>query len=109
MRFDRTCADNGIRHLLTVPHSPTTTGKVERFHRTLRAEWVRPHDWTFRTLAEAQAPSTPGWTTTTASGPTASSMRLVVIVRDALYPMIRWDKASTTKATYTMPDHVGQR
>ncbi len=24
--FDRICADNGIRHLLTAPHSPTTTG-----------------------------------------------------------------------------------
>ncbi len=53
--FDRLCADNGIRHLLTAPHSPTTTGKVERFHRTLRAEWVRPNDWAFATMAEAQA------------------------------------------------------
>ena len=53
--FDRICADNGIAHLLTAPHSPTTTGKVERFHRTLRAEWVRRHDWAFATMAEAQA------------------------------------------------------
>ncbi len=53
--FDRICADNGIRHLLTAPRSPTTTGKVERFHRTLRAEWVRPNDWSFATMAEAQA------------------------------------------------------
>ena len=53
--FDRICADNGIRHLLTAPHSPTTTGKVERFHRTLRAEWVRPNDWSFATMVEAQA------------------------------------------------------
>jgi transposase InsO family protein len=27
--FDRICHDNGIRHLLTAPYSPTTTGKVE--------------------------------------------------------------------------------
>ncbi len=53
--FDRICDDNGIRHLLTAPHSPTTTGKVERFHKTLRAEWVRPNDWSFATMAEAQA------------------------------------------------------
>ena len=36
--FDRICRENGIRHLLTAPRSPTTTGKVERFHKTLRAE-----------------------------------------------------------------------
>lgn len=53
--FDRICADNGISHLLTSPHSPTTTGKVERFHKTLRAEWLRDHDYQFATLAEAQA------------------------------------------------------
>jgi hypothetical protein len=31
--FDRMCKDGGLRHLLTEPRSPTTTGKVERFHR----------------------------------------------------------------------------
>jgi len=36
--FDRICAENGIRHLLTAPRSPTTTGKVERFHKTLKKE-----------------------------------------------------------------------
>jgi hypothetical protein len=37
--FDRICRDNGIEHLLTAPRSPTTTGKIERFHRTMRAEF----------------------------------------------------------------------
>src|SRR4051794_17137192 len=37
--FDRICRQNGIEHLLTAPRSPTTTGKIERFHRTLRAEF----------------------------------------------------------------------
>ena len=37
MLFDRICRENGIRHLLTAPRSPTTTGKVERFHKTLKA------------------------------------------------------------------------
>jgi transposase InsO family protein len=37
--FDRVCRENGITHRLTQPRSPTTTGKIERFHRTLRAEF----------------------------------------------------------------------
>jgi transposase InsO family protein len=37
--FDRLCRENGIDHLLTQPASPTTTGKIERFHRTLRIEF----------------------------------------------------------------------
>lgn len=53
--FDRVCTANGIRHLLTAPHSPTTTGKVERFHRTLRKEFFGPNDYRFATIAEAQA------------------------------------------------------
>ena len=51
--FDRICRENGIEHLLTRPRSPTTTGKIERFHRTLRDEFLseqRP----FRTIAQAQ-------------------------------------------------------
>ncbi|HEX3541587.1 MAG TPA: IS481 family transposase, partial [Acidimicrobiales bacterium] len=55
VRFDRMCSDNGIRHLLTAPYSPTTTGKVERFHKTLRAGFFTPNDYRFATLAEAQA------------------------------------------------------
>ena len=38
MLFDRICRENGIKHRLTAPYSPTTTGKVERFHGTLRRE-----------------------------------------------------------------------
>lgn len=38
--FDRICRENGIDHLLTAVRSPTTTGKVERFHRTLREEFM---------------------------------------------------------------------
>lgn len=37
--FDRICRLNGVEHLLTQPRMPTTTGKVERFHRTLRVEF----------------------------------------------------------------------
>src|ERR1700761_1175921 len=38
--FDAICRQNGIEHLLTQPRSPTTTGKIERFHRSLRAEFL---------------------------------------------------------------------
>ncbi len=53
--FDRICAENGVRHLLTAPYSPTTTGKVERFHKTLRAGWGRPNERVFATLELAPA------------------------------------------------------
>lgn len=51
--FDRVCRENGITHRLTQPRSPTTTGKIERFHRTLRAEFRT--DRVFESLAVAQA------------------------------------------------------
>jgi transposase InsO family protein len=50
--FDRICRENGIDHLLAAPRSPTTTGKIERFHRTLRAEFDTRQ--VFRTLKTAQ-------------------------------------------------------
>lgn len=52
--LDRICAENGVRHLLTAPYSPTTTGKVERFHKTMRAEWATPTERCFGTIVEAQ-------------------------------------------------------
>jgi len=51
--FDRICRENGITHRLTQPRSPTTTGKIERFHRSLRAEFRT--DRIFADLAAAQA------------------------------------------------------
>jgi transposase InsO family protein len=52
--FDQTCTANGITHILTAPYSPTTTGKVERFHRTLRKDFFVPNDYRLATMAEAQ-------------------------------------------------------
>jgi len=37
--FDRICLNNGIKHILTAPFSPTTTGKIERLHKTMRKEF----------------------------------------------------------------------
>lgn len=50
--FDKICRTNGIEHLLTAVRSPTTTGKIERFHGTLRRECLR--DQVFPTLSAAQ-------------------------------------------------------
>jgi transposase InsO family protein len=36
--FERVCREHGITAKLTRPYSPTTSGKVERWHQTLRRE-----------------------------------------------------------------------
>jgi transposase InsO family protein len=51
--FDRICHNSGIRHILSKPRSPTTTGKIERWHKTLRAEFLNGK--TFASIEEAQA------------------------------------------------------
>lgn len=51
--FDRICRENGIAHRHTAPHSPTTTGKIERFHQSLRKEFLA--DRTFASIEQAQA------------------------------------------------------
>jgi transposase InsO family protein len=51
--FDRICLHNGIRHILTAPYSPTTTGKIERLHKTIRTELLEGR--TFDSIEQAQA------------------------------------------------------
>lgn len=50
--FDRMCRENGISHRLTAPRSPTTTGKIERFHQSVRKEFLA--DRTFESITAAQ-------------------------------------------------------
>ncbi|HET7482790.1 MAG TPA: IS481 family transposase [Actinomycetota bacterium] len=50
--FDRICLNNGIRHLLTAPYSPTTTGKIERLHKTMRKEFFS--EASFETIDDMQ-------------------------------------------------------
>ena len=50
--FDRICREQGITHRLTGIRCPTTTGKIERFHKTLRAELLTGRR--FDSLAHAQ-------------------------------------------------------
>jgi transposase InsO family protein len=52
--FDKICRHNAITHRLTQPASPTTTGKIERFHLTLRRELLDDHQ-PYESLAAAQA------------------------------------------------------
>jgi hypothetical protein len=52
--FDRICNNNSITHLLTAPYSPTTTGKVERLHKTMREGFFAENDRVHETIEEAQ-------------------------------------------------------
>jgi transposase InsO family protein len=58
VRFDRICTNNGITHILTAPRSPTTTGKIERWHKTLRREFLDGK--VFASLDDAQ-PQLDAW------------------------------------------------
>ncbi|MGH8945583.1 MAG: integrase core domain-containing protein [Acidimicrobiia bacterium] len=53
------CLNNGIKHILTAPYSPTTTGKVERLHKTMRKEFFSSHS--FQSIEQAQ--ELDGWVT----------------------------------------------
>ena len=72
--FDWICRENGIKHILTAPRSPTTTGKVERWHKTLRREFLAGKG--FESIADARRRSMSGCVTATSSaaktGQTAS-------------------------------------
>jgi hypothetical protein len=57
--FERICRRNGIRQRLTKPYSPTTTGKVERWHQTLQTEFLTDAG-PFASIGEAQA-AVDGW------------------------------------------------
>lgn len=69
MLFDRICPNNGIRHLLTAPYSPTTTGKIERLHKTMHKEFLS--EKSFESIDEIRQLSMPGWSTTTTSASTS--------------------------------------
>lgn len=43
--FRRTLAELGARHILTPPFTPRWNGKIERFFRTLDAEWAHARVW----------------------------------------------------------------
>jgi transposase InsO family protein len=51
--FDRICRENGIAHRHTGVRSPTTTGKIERFHQSPRKEFLA--DRAFDSTQSAQS------------------------------------------------------
>ena len=57
--FERVCRENGIVLRHGKPRSPTTTGKIERFHKSLRAEFL-DHVAPFESLEAAQS-GIDGW------------------------------------------------
>jgi transposase InsO family protein len=57
--FERICRKNGIKQLLTKPYSPTTIGKVERWHQTLQTGFLNEAG-PFATVEIAQA-AVDGW------------------------------------------------
>ena len=58
--FDKICRKNGITHRLTMPASPNQNGKVERFHGTLRPDFLNQAG-PFESLEAAQA-AVDAWT-----------------------------------------------
>lgn len=53
MLFERICGERGIIQRFTKVRSPTTTGKIERFHKTIQAELLAGR--VFADVAQAQA------------------------------------------------------
>ncbi|MFI6604865.1 IS481 family transposase, partial [Nonomuraea sp. NPDC050536] len=52
--FERVCRENGIKLRHTAPRTPTTTGKIERFHQSVRRELLA-EALPFASLEAAQA------------------------------------------------------
>lgn len=70
--FERICRENGITQRLTKPRSPTTTGKIERLHKSIRRgllDTVEP----YADQAAAQASIDAGSTAITIPGRTKPS------------------------------------
>ena len=56
--FNKALKDTHITHTYTRPYTPKTNGKVERFTRTLVAEWAYPRPYPSKTDRLAELP---GW------------------------------------------------
>lgn len=101
--FDRICRENGISHRLTAPRSPTTTGKIERFHQSVRKEFLA--DRTFRSIEVAQAALDAWVADYNTERPHQSLEMATPVSRFRLEPTA---KDATSVPTESADDHAGQ-
>jgi transposase InsO family protein len=101
--FDRICRENGISHRLTAPRTPTTTGKIERFHQSVRKEFLV--DKTFPSLEEAQA-ELDAWVNDYNTERPHQALEMATPADRFRLPGVAKDKASVP--TDSADDHRGQ-
>jgi hypothetical protein len=101
--FDRICRENGISHRHTAVRSPTTTGKIERFHQSLRKEFLDGR--TFVSVDAAQAELDRWVTDYNTERPHQALQMATPAERFGLRPLAK-DKRSV--AVDVGEDHAGQ-
>jgi transposase InsO family protein len=101
--FDRLCRENGISHRLTAPRSPTTTGKIERFHQSLRKEFLA--DNTFASLEAAQN-ALDAWVTDYNTNRPHQALEMATPADRFRLPEVAKDQSSVP--TESADDHRGQ-
>ena len=101
--FDRMCRENGISHRLTAPRSPTTTGKIERFHQSLRKEFLA--DRTFASLQAAQE-ALDAWVTDYNTERPHQALEMAVPA--ARFRLVPTTKDPSSVPVYSEEDHKGQ-
>jgi len=101
--FDRILRENGISHRHTGVRSPTTTGKIERFHQSLRREFLANRS--FPSLQAAQAELDAWVTDYNTSRPHQALEMATPAERFRLQPLARTDISVPVDPA---EDHAGQ-
>jgi transposase InsO family protein len=101
--FDRICRENGISHRCTAPRTPTTTGKIERFHQSLKKELLA--DRIFDSLEAAQS-AINDWVNDYNTNRPHQALDMAVPADRFRLPALAKDKASVPSDT--ADDHNGQ-
>jgi transposase InsO family protein len=101
--FDRILRENGISHRHTGVRSPTTTGKIERFHQSLRREFLDGR--TFASARTAQAGLDAWVADYNANRPHQALEMATPADRFRLQPLA---KADVSVPVDTHEDHAGQ-
>jgi Integrase core domain len=101
--FDRILRENGISHRHTAPRSPTTTGKIERFHQSVRREFLDGR--VFASAEQAQAELDAWVETYNTSRPHQALEMATPAERFRLAPLAKHDVAVPIDSS---EDHPGQ-